>query len=99
MNPAQLLLNGVVTGLLLALPALAFTLVFGVLKFANFAIGAMLTLGAYTAWAANNLAGLPLGGAAACAVIVVAGVAVGTDRLVYARLRDSGPIPLLVSSM
>jgi branched-subunit amino acid ABC-type transport system permease component len=99
MNVVQLLLNGVVTGLLLALPALALTLVFCVLKFANFAIGAMLTLGAYAAWICNTAAGLPLAAAAACAAAIVAAAALALDRTVYARLRDRGPITLLVASM
>jgi branched-chain amino acid transport system permease protein len=99
MNAPQVLLNGVVTGLLLALPALAFTLVFGVLKFANFAIGAMLTLGAYAAWVCNVVVGLPILVAAGAAVLVVAAAAVLADRAVYARLRDRGPITPLVASM
>src|SRR5258707_9868606 len=99
MSVVQLLLNGVVTGLLLALPALALTLVFGVLKFPNFSIGAMLTLGAYAAWVGNALAGLPLAAAAACAVVALAAAAVLVDRTVYVRLRDRGPITLMVASM
>lgn len=99
MNPGQLLLNGVVTGLLLALPALALTLVFGVLKFPNFAVGAMLTLGAYAAWVGNVWCGFPLAGAAALAMLFVAGASVLVDRTVYARLRERGPITLLVASI
>jgi branched-subunit amino acid ABC-type transport system permease component len=99
MSVPQLLLNGVVTGLLLALPALALTLVFGVLKFPNFAIGAMLTFGAYAAWVANTLAGLPLAAATACAAMITAAVAVLIDRIAFLRLRDRGPITLLVASM
>src|SRR3954466_6894906 len=99
MSVVQLLLNGVVTGLLLALPALALTLVFGVLKFPNFAVGAMLTLGAYAAWVGNTLVGLPLAAAAACAALAAGAAAVLTDRLVFLRLRDRGPITLMVASM
>lgn len=96
---AQLVLNGFVTGLLLALPALALTLTFGILKFPNFAIGAMLTFGAYAAWVANSLLGMPLAVAAAAAAVVMALVAMLCDVLVYSRLRDRGSITLLVSSL
>lgn len=96
---AQLILNGFVTGLLLALPALALTLTFGILKFPNFAIGAMLTLGAYIAWIANSLLGAPLIVAAAFAALAMAVVAMLCDILVFSRLRDSGSITLLVASM
>ena len=37
-----------------ALPALAVTLLFGVLKFANFAVGAMMTVAAYMVYALNT---------------------------------------------
>jgi branched-chain amino acid transport system permease protein len=96
---AQLILNGFITGLLLALPALALTLTFGILKFPNFAIGAMLTLGAYAAFVANSVFGLPLAAAAVVAALTMAAVALLTDALVYERLRDRGSITLLVASM
>jgi branched-chain amino acid transport system permease protein len=96
---AQLILNGFVTGLLLALPAVALTLVFGILKFPNFAIGAMLTFGAYAAWVANSLLGMPLAVAAVVAAVTMAAVAMLADVLVFSRLRDRGSITLLVASM
>ena len=96
---AQLFINGVVTGLLLALPALALTLVFGVLKFANFAVGSMMTLGAYAGWVANVHFHLPLSASAAVAAVVVALTAVVTNTLVFEHLRDRGSIVLLVASM
>lgn len=96
---AQLFFNGLVTGLLLALPALALTLIFGVLKFANFAVGAMLTLGAYAAWVANVQLGLPLVASAAIAALTVAIAGIVADHLVFERLRERGSISLLVASM
>ncbi|HVI28271.1 branched-chain amino acid ABC transporter permease [Hansschlegelia sp.] len=96
---AQLFLNGLVTGLLLALPALALTLIFGVLKFANFAVGAMLTLGAYAAWVANVQLGLPLVAAATIAAATAALVGVLADHLAFERLRERGSITLMVASM
>jgi branched-subunit amino acid ABC-type transport system permease component len=96
---AQLVLNGLVTGLLLALPALALTLIFGILKFPNFAIGSMLTAGAYAAWIANSLLGMPLAAAAFFAALTMAGVAMLCDVLIFSRLRDRGSITLLVASM
>lgn len=95
----QLILNGLVTGSLLALPALALTMVFGILKFPNFAVGAMLTFGAYSAWVMNAVFGLPLLIATAIAAMISAAVAVLSDVLVFQRLRDAGSITLLVASM
>jgi branched-subunit amino acid ABC-type transport system permease component len=96
---AQLVLNGLITGLLLALPALALTLTFGILKFPNFAIGSMLTLGSYAAWVGNSLFGMPLIIAALVAALLMAAVAMLCDVLVFARLRDRGSMTLLVASM
>ncbi|MFG1411143.1 branched-chain amino acid ABC transporter permease [Xanthobacter sp. VTT E-85241] len=96
---AQLFLNGLVTGLLLALPALALTLVFGILKFANFAVGALLTFGAYAGFVANVQFGWPLPLAAAFAALCVALASIIADALVFERLRERGSITLLVASM
>lgn len=96
---AQLVVNGIVTGLLLALPALALTLIFGVLKFPNFAIGSMLTFGAYAAWFANARMGASLAVAVVVAIFATMLIALASDRLVFARMRDRGAIALLVSSM
>lgn len=99
MNLGQILLNGVVTGMVVALPALALALTFGVLRFPNFAIGSMLTVGAYAAYVFNVHAGLPLAAAAVLGALVLAGVSVGADRLVFRPLRDRSGITLLVASM
>jgi branched-subunit amino acid ABC-type transport system permease component len=95
----QSVVNGIVSGLLLALPAIALTLTFGLLKFSNFAIGAMLTFGAYAGWVANVLLGLPLLAAMVMAALVSAIAAVLVDILVFSRLRDRGSVVLLVASI
>ncbi|CAB3665024.1 High-affinity branched-chain amino acid transport system permease protein LivH [Achromobacter deleyi] len=95
----QLLFNGLVTGLLVALPALALSLTFGVLRFANFAIGAMLTAGAYLIWAFNALAGWPLPAAVAAGAAGSALLALAADWLVFRPLRDRSGVTLLVASM
>ncbi|MBE7196430.1 MAG: branched-chain amino acid ABC transporter permease [Parafilimonas terrae] len=95
----QLLFNGLVTGLLIALPALALALTFSVLRFANYAIGAMLTVGAYAAFGFNTLAGWPLPLATLGGMAVGALVAVGVNELVYERLRGRAGVTLLVASI
>ncbi len=54
---ANLVLNGLVEGLIIALAALALTLVFAVARFPNAATGDYLTFGAYTAKGAAALTG------------------------------------------
>lgn len=93
---AQLFLNGLVTGLLLALPALALTLVFD-LKFANFAVEVSPPSEPMRVCrqCAARLA------AAACRRVCwcVALASIVADALVFERLRERGSITLLVASM
>ena len=73
---AQYVLNGFVSGMILALPAIGLTLVYGILKFPNFAFGAMMTVGAYIALVLNVNFGLSLLWSAALAAVIFAMIAV-----------------------
>ena len=96
---AQVVFNGVVTGMIMALPALALTLIYGILKFPNFAIGAMMTAGAYLAFIANNWLGLPLFWSALFSAVTFSVIAVAVDQTVFRPLRERTSITLLVASM
>jgi branched-chain amino acid transport system permease protein len=96
---AQLLVDGIVAGLLLALPALALSLSYSVLRFANYAVGSYLTCGAYLVYMGNVTFGMPLWLAASVGTIVFALIAVAIDWLAYRPLRDRSPVTLLVASM
>jgi branched-subunit amino acid ABC-type transport system permease component len=94
----QALLNGLVSGLLIALPAIALSLTYGVLNFANFSIGAMITTGAYFAYLLNVGFGASILIAAPLAGLGLALVAVAIQRSVY-RWVGRDHITLLVASM
>jgi branched-subunit amino acid ABC-type transport system permease component len=96
---AQLLVNGIVAGLLLALPALALSLSFSVLRFANYAIGSYLSCGAYLIYLGNVVLGLSLWLASLVGAVLFAVVAVAIDWLAYRPLRDRSGVTLLVASM
>ena len=85
--------------MIIALPAIALTLTYGILKFPNFAIGAMLTTGAYFAFIGNAWLHLPLLWAAVLAAGALALTNVAVDRLVFQPLRERTAITLLVASM
>lgn len=95
----QALLNGFVSGLLIALPAIALSLTYGILNFANFSIGAMITTGAYLAYIANVSFGAPITVAAPVAAIALALVAIAIQRGVYRQVRNADHVTLLVASM
>jgi branched-chain amino acid transport system permease protein/neutral amino acid transport system permease protein len=92
---------GVMLGGIIALGAIGLTMVYGVLKFPNFAHGALVTIGAYTAYAIMRA--LPEGPALrpfsfgwelmaglVLAIPVVAIVALIVDRILFYPLRNRG---------
>ncbi len=110
----QLVADGLVVGSIIALGAIGVTLVYSILRFANFAHGELLTWGAYFAWAA--LLGIaavsgpmaPVGpfsfGWSLFAALVVAAIATAmlallVDRVLFRRLRRRGSaITLIMAS-
>src|SRR3989344_334665 len=82
----NLLINGLIEGLVVALPALAMTLVMGVNRFPNAATGDMLTTGAYAAVAVQLLGGWPLWAAALISMAVTAVVSAGSYTLIFRKL-------------
>lgn len=95
----QALLNGLVSGLLIGLPAIGLSLTYGVLNFPNFAIGAMVTVGAYLAYFLNADLGTPLMLAAPLAGVGLALIAVAIQHLAYRPIGTDDNITLLVASM
>src|SRR3989338_9268896 len=82
----NLLINGLIEGLVVALPALAMTLVMGVNRFPNAATGDMLTTGAYAAVAVQLLGGWPLWAAALISMAATAVVSAGSYQLIFCQL-------------
>jgi len=97
MDILQLIYDGVVLGSILALGAIGVTMIFGVLRFAHFAHGDLMTVGAYIAFVFVQL-GWPIWLAALPAIALTAVVAVVLDQLFYRRLRRVAPVILLISS-
>lgn len=95
----QTAFNGIVTGIIVTLPALAVTLLFGVLKFPNFAVGAMMTLAAYMVFAFNAQLGWPLAAATVVVAIVFGGLLILIDEVTFKPLRNRGAITLMVASL
>ncbi|MDD0814606.1 branched-chain amino acid ABC transporter permease [Curvibacter sp. HBC28] len=95
----NLLINGVVEGLVVALPALAMTLVMGVNRFPNAATGDFMTAGAFAALAMQLLAGWPLWAATVVAALVTAGVAGLSHELIFRRLARQTMVASLLSAI
>ena len=95
----QALLNGLVSGTLLAVPAIGFTAIFAVLRYPNFAIGALATVGAYAGWVANARLGLPLEPALLFAFAGAGAVGLLTEWAAIRPLEKAGPLLMAISSL
>jgi branched-subunit amino acid ABC-type transport system permease component len=98
----QLLVNGLVTGSIIAIGAIGLTLVYGILRIVNFAHGDYLTFGAYMAFIANvTLFDLNMVLAAAFAMGTAAGLGVMIDYLLWRPMRKkrAGLISLFITSI
>jgi len=105
----QVIVGGVALGSVYALGAVGVTLIFGILRFAHFAHGDMMTMGAFVTFVlATLVAGLglslplPTGFVVLPVALVIAALlALGIDKGVYAPLRARGarPVTLLIASI
>jgi branched-subunit amino acid ABC-type transport system permease component len=91
---AQLVINGVITGTILALTGVGATLVFGIQRVANFAHGEYLTFAAYVGLILNASLGQNLIVATLGAVIGTALLALGLHYLVLRPLRGRGLVAM-----
>jgi branched-chain amino acid transport system permease protein len=96
---AQYVFNGIVTGGILALPAVAFSLLWRLLRFPNFAVSTYLTVGAYTALVLNVGAQVPLAVAWLGALAATGAVALAVDRIAFRPMRDRRPFSLAIASI
>lgn len=98
MEILQLLLYGIVLGSILSLGAIGVSLTFGILRFANFSHGDLMTIGAYVTLVVFGILKMPFWIGFAVALAVTAVLAVLIDKLLYRNFRRSQPIILLISS-
>lgn len=94
----QLFYYALIYGAVTALGAIGVSLIFGILRFANFSHGALMTVGAYIAFALVDGLGWPIWAAVVPSAIATGLLAVALDRVFYRRLRRTSPVILLIAS-
>ncbi len=101
LNIAQLFINGIIFGGIIGLTAMGLTLVYGILRLANFAHGDYLTIGAYLAYFFSFNLGMGMVPSFIAAVAVSSVMGVGIDKIVWKpmRARGAGLITLLITSI
>ncbi|MBE3118969.1 MAG: branched-chain amino acid ABC transporter permease [Candidatus Atribacteria bacterium] len=106
----QFLIIGLANGAIVAIIALGYTMVYGIVELINFAHGDVYMIGVFTALSTlsvtgalttNNPVHLVLGIVAALvvAMIVCASLNVGIERLAYRRLRNAPRLAALISAI
>src|SRR6202453_1553975 len=91
---AQLVVNGLITGTILALTGVGATLVFGIQRIANFAHGEYLTFGAYVGLFLNVDAGQSLPVATVGAILATGLLALALHFAVLRPLRNRGLVAM-----
>src|SRR5690606_35999678 len=104
------IVSGIVLGSIYAVGAIGVTLIFGILRFAHFAHGDMMTMGGFIAFLLAMAAAalgittplVPTGFLVLpIAMVIAAIIALGIDKGFYAPLRRRGarPVTLLIASI
>ncbi len=94
----QALVNGLVSGTLLAVPAIGFTAMFAVLRFPNFSVSGVATLGAFAGYLAYG-AGLHMAGSLAIAFAVAGAAGLFFDKVAHLPLVRQGALPAAIASI
>jgi branched-chain amino acid transport system permease protein/neutral amino acid transport system permease protein len=95
----QLLLNGLMAGTVLAVPAIGFTAIYAVLRFPNFTVASHATIGAFAGYVANTSFGFPLAAAVVVAFLVAGAAGVLNDELVLKPLRPTGALTAAIAAV
>ncbi|AFZ12102.1 neutral amino acid ABC transporter membrane protein [Crinalium epipsammum PCC 9333] len=84
---AQLLVNGIAVGSIIALAAVGLTLTYGILRLSNFAHGDFMTLGAYLTWLANR-SGVNIWLSMILGAAVTVGAMLLCEKVLWKPMRD-----------
>ena len=95
----QLVVNGIMAGAILAVPAMGLTAIYAVLRFPNFALASHATIGAFSGYVANAWLGLAVLPSVVIAFVVAGMVGVATDETVLKRFRPAGYVTTAIASI
>jgi branched-chain amino acid transport system permease protein len=99
MHVTQLILNGLMSGTILAVPAIGLTAIFAVLRFTNFALASHMTIGAFAGFLANVWLTWPVVPSLLAAFVVAGLVGVLSDEFILKPFRAAGFITTAIGSI
>ncbi|WP_277554111.1 branched-chain amino acid ABC transporter permease [Halobaculum limi] len=99
MGLSQNVVFGLVTGSYIAIAAIGFTLIYGIVNMINFAYGEYLTMGAFLGLIAVTMLPVPLPVAVILAMIGGGIISLALARGFFTPINQTGPVPLLLTSI
>ena len=95
------IINGLHVGSIYALVALGYNMVYGIVQLINFAHGDIIMVGAYAAYVALIVGGLPIWAAFLISIVVCAILGMVIERVAYRRLlvKNAPRISLLITAI
>jgi branched-subunit amino acid ABC-type transport system permease component len=98
---SQIIINSVVTGSIYVLMAIGLTIIYKVLKFANFSHAELVTFGGYMAYIINVYLDMNIIYGLIIAFLLTGFLGIITDRLVFIKLRNKGSdvISMMIASI
>jgi branched-chain amino acid transport system permease protein len=95
----QAILNGLMAGTLIAVPAIAFTAIFAVLRYPSFAVAGYITIGGFAGWFANTQWGAGVLPAMLVAFVAAGLVGVVTEEMGLRKLRPAGALTVAIATI
>jgi branched-subunit amino acid ABC-type transport system permease component len=95
----QTLVNGLISGTVLAVPAIGFTAIFAICRYPNFMIGAAATVGAYGGWVFNVGFSLPLAIALVLGGVSAAVIGLAAEKVAVRKVEAAGPLTMAIASL
>jgi len=95
----QQLFNGLTLGLIYALIAVGYTMVYGVIELINFAHGEVYMFGAFLCVTFINVLGIPLFASMILAMACCAAMGIAIDRIAYKPLRKAPRLAALITAI
>lgn len=99
MGTFQFVVFGLETGSYIAIATVGFTLIYGIVNMINFAYGEYMTIGAYVGFFLIVRHGFNVWFAIVGVLLISAVLGWGVSRAVFTPIHDTGPIPLLLTSV
>jgi branched-chain amino acid transport system permease protein/neutral amino acid transport system permease protein len=95
----QLVLNGLMAGAVLAVPAIGLTMIYAVLRFVNFSVAAHMAVGAFAGYMLNAWLGVPAWIAILGAFVGAAMAGIASDHVALRPLRGQSALTLAIASI